>query len=180
MTDYMNNRIEKIMEVYNLSASQLADKLGIQRSGLSHILSGRNRPGLDFAIKVLEKFPDINPDWLLLGRNVMLRKDSMQLVKTDTLEGKTITPGNSSLDLFSDLTYKTTEPNKANDPIVNNSKPENFVPSDNLDKNGAASSPKQEENQDGNFKRPTTSIESIEKIILVYDNGKFEVLTPKG
>lgn len=59
------------MQSQNLTSSQFADKLGVQRSGLSHILSGRNKPSLDFVLKVLAGFPDLNPQWLLQGKGKM-------------------------------------------------------------------------------------------------------------
>lgn len=59
------------MKSQNLTSSQFADKLGVQRSGMSHILSGRNKPSLDFVLKVLAGFPDLNPQWLLQGKGKM-------------------------------------------------------------------------------------------------------------
>jgi len=69
----MNGRVKTILEVYNLSASKFADMLDIQASGVSHIISGRNKPSYDFIKKLLEVFPDINPDWLILGIGNMNR-----------------------------------------------------------------------------------------------------------
>ena len=76
----MIKRIELIMQAQNLSSSQFADRIGVQRSGLSHILSGRNNPSLDFVLKVLAAFPDINPVWLLQGKGKMY--DTMTEQKT--------------------------------------------------------------------------------------------------
>lgn len=67
----MIKRIELIMQAQNLTSSQFADRIGVQRSGLSHILSGRNNPSLDFVLKVLASFPEINPLWLLHGKGKM-------------------------------------------------------------------------------------------------------------
>lgn len=64
----MNNRLQQFLSLENLTPSALADKLGVQRSGLSHILSGRNKPGYDFIKKILTNFPEINSEWLLLGK----------------------------------------------------------------------------------------------------------------
>ena len=66
----MKNRIIQIIEEHQLSNSQFADKLGIPRSGLSHVLSGRNKPSLDYVLKILEAFPDVDPQWLLSGKMV--------------------------------------------------------------------------------------------------------------
>ncbi len=62
------DRIRYIMKLNNLTASKFADEIGVQRSSMSHILSGRNKPSLDFVVKVLERFPNVSPAWLLLGK----------------------------------------------------------------------------------------------------------------
>ena len=64
----MNNRLQQFLELENITPARLADTLGVQRSGLSHILSGRNKPGYEFITKLLLKFPHINSDWLLVGK----------------------------------------------------------------------------------------------------------------
>jgi len=63
----MNKRLQTLLEIEHLSPSQLADTLGIQRGGISHLLSGRNKPSFDFLQKVLYKFPDISAEWLITG-----------------------------------------------------------------------------------------------------------------
>lgn len=55
------------MKLNNLSASAFADKIEVQRSSISHILSGRNKPSLEFIQKVLAAFPKVSSDWLLTG-----------------------------------------------------------------------------------------------------------------
>lgn len=76
----MKDRIIKFMKSENLSPSQLADNLGVQRSGVSHIISGRNNPGLDFIQRILKHYPNINPDWLLLNKGAMYRSESESAV----------------------------------------------------------------------------------------------------
>jgi len=61
------------MSVKNMSPAQLATSIGVQRSGISHILSGRNKPSLDFIIKLLDAFTDLNESWLLKGQGEMLK-----------------------------------------------------------------------------------------------------------
>ena len=60
-------RIKEIMDYYELSASLFADKIGVQRSSISHILSGRNKPSLDFVLKVTNEFNAVDIHWLLKG-----------------------------------------------------------------------------------------------------------------
>ncbi len=63
----MKDRIQKILTLEQLSAANFADEIGVQRSSISHILSGRNKPSLDFVQNVLNTFNRINPMWLLSG-----------------------------------------------------------------------------------------------------------------
>ncbi len=60
-------RLKLIMDYYGLSATALADSISIQRSSISHLLSGRNKPSLDFVMKLLDKYPEVELYWLLKG-----------------------------------------------------------------------------------------------------------------
>ena len=61
-------RLKKVMDHYQLSSAAFADSIGVQRSSISHLLSGRNKPSLDFVVKVLEQYKDVELYWLLNGR----------------------------------------------------------------------------------------------------------------
>lgn len=61
-------RLQKVIDYYSESASSFSDKIGVQRSSISHILSGRNKPSLDFVLKVLSTFPEVELYWLLNGK----------------------------------------------------------------------------------------------------------------
>ncbi|MFK7783648.1 MAG: helix-turn-helix domain-containing protein [Crocinitomicaceae bacterium] len=63
----INERIRVILKANNLTASQFADEIGVKRSNLSHVLSGRNKPGLEFLSKIIESLPNVNAAWLLTG-----------------------------------------------------------------------------------------------------------------
>ncbi len=69
----MREKLLNLMKEENLTSSRLAELLGIQPSGISHILKGRNNPSLDFIQKILRRFPQVNPDWLILGEGEMYR-----------------------------------------------------------------------------------------------------------
>ena len=60
-------RLNIIMDFYELSAALFAEKIEVQRSSISHILSGRNKPSLDFVLKILKEFPEVELYWLLNG-----------------------------------------------------------------------------------------------------------------
>lgn len=70
----MRDRIQKILTKEGIAPTRFAEIIGVQRSSISHILSGRNNPSFDVIQSMLEKFPKINPDWLLLGKGDMYRK----------------------------------------------------------------------------------------------------------
>ena len=61
-------RLKEILNYHQLTASLFADKIGVQRSSISHILSGRNKPSLDFILKVTNTFTDVDIYWLLNGK----------------------------------------------------------------------------------------------------------------
>jgi transcriptional regulator with XRE-family HTH domain len=61
----LNNTIKSFIVSKNLSPSKFADEIGVQRSSISHILSGRNKPSLDVVQKIIRRYPEIGTDWLL-------------------------------------------------------------------------------------------------------------------
>ena len=68
----MLKRIKKLIEKKNLTATQFAGEIGVQRSAVSHLLSGRNKASLDFMLKIKNRYPEVNLDWLLLGEGKMI------------------------------------------------------------------------------------------------------------
>ena len=67
----MVERINLLLKAKNITARQFAEEIGIQPSGMSHILSGRNNPSLDFIMKVVKRWPEININWLMFGKGEM-------------------------------------------------------------------------------------------------------------
>lgn len=67
----MEDRLLRLLDTEQLSSSKFADVIGVQRSSVSHILSGRNKPSFDFLQKTLKAFPHLNADWLILGEGKM-------------------------------------------------------------------------------------------------------------
>ena len=61
-------RLKKVMKFYDETASSFAEKIEVQRSSISHILSGRNKPSLDFVMKVLHSYPEVDLYWLMNGK----------------------------------------------------------------------------------------------------------------
>ena len=69
----MDKRLQQFLDAENISQAQLADTLGVARAGISHILSGRNKPGFDFLEAMALRFPQISMDWLLTGKGRMYK-----------------------------------------------------------------------------------------------------------
>jgi transcriptional regulator with XRE-family HTH domain len=77
----MRERIIKFIEAENLSAAEFADRIGVQRSSVSHVLNGRNNPGFSFIQKILDQFPKLDARWLLTGEGGMVRMTEKPLSK---------------------------------------------------------------------------------------------------
>ena len=80
----MKDRIAHIMRAKNLKASDFATLLGIQPSGVSHILAGRNKPSLEFVKKIKETFPEYNLDWIIFGTGPMTTSEPFKETLKET------------------------------------------------------------------------------------------------
>ena len=69
----MNTRLSRFLAAENITRSQFADSIGVARASISHIISGRNKPSYEFIAAMLKRYPQINPDWLILGTGKMYR-----------------------------------------------------------------------------------------------------------
>ena len=69
------SRIEEVRKNHQLTAASFATKIGVQRSAISHILSGRNKPSLEFLMKIHHSFEEVNLEWLILGKPSPLSQD---------------------------------------------------------------------------------------------------------
>jgi hypothetical protein len=148
-------RLEIILDYYTLNASSFADKIGVQRSSMSHLLSGRNKPSLDFVLKILDVFPDVDLYWMLNGKGSFPKskdesdnqKNSKESQIENLAEPSSSSGNKASTDLFSEISFATEKEVKQNiSPI------KNVI---------------------------STSEESeIAKIVFFYKNGTFEVYKP--
>lgn len=71
----LNERISKVIEYSQFTPSEFADEIDVQRSSISHITSGRNKPSLEFIIKIKSRFPELLWDWLVTGEGEMLKTE---------------------------------------------------------------------------------------------------------
>lgn len=118
------DRIRLIMKSQNLTASEFADTIGIKRSNLSHVLSGRNKPSLDFLAKIIESFPKVNASWLITGEaregtfdentNSSANNSSTQVEEKSTQKATVQQSSDRELvkmiAFYSDGTYETLKP----------------------------------------------------------------------
>lgn len=91
-------RLQKVIQYYELTSSAFADKIGVQRSSISHLLSGRNKPSLDFILKILKEFPEVELYWLLNGRGSFPKNEpelSVAETRNQKLEKQTSLPFNA-------------------------------------------------------------------------------------
>jgi transcriptional regulator with XRE-family HTH domain len=134
----MVNRILQILKEENLTASQFADLIDVQRSSMSHILSGRNNPSLDFVHKILKAFPKVNTDWLMFGTGTMYqpKKEESGILPFDEIpqqQPSTTTPAKDPMDLFADYNIQpiNNEVDSKMSEIITGKKIENLVRSEN-------------------------------------------------
>lgn len=149
----MIERIKLLMEKVNLSNSRFSDEIELQRSSLSHILSGRNKPSLDFIMKVKNRFPNIRTDWLIFGNGNMY-------VNTETTN-------EDSYDLFSGDIHNNEEHREDNSQkekieigTVSEIEPEIEESVKQIDTSGMIDDKKNQ--------KPS-------KVVILYDNGTFDV-----
>lgn len=69
----MNRRLQQLLDLEGLTQAQFAEHIGVGRASISHILNGRNKPGYDIIANILRRFPEVSPDWLIMGKGKPFR-----------------------------------------------------------------------------------------------------------
>ena len=175
----INERITIVLEYSGFSASEFADEIDVQRSSISHIISGRNKPSLEFVTKIKNRFPELSWDWIILGTGEMKQTDSPFPISEKQEE-------NSTPDLFTliDEDYK-------NEVFVQ----ENIQNETLRELNKSFPSPRKEilsDSQRLDIQENISEVQSIvnetvtninteskiKKIVFFYENGKFEAFEP--
>ncbi len=159
------------MKSESLTSSRLAELLEIQPSGISHIVSGRNKPGFDLLQKILRRFPRINPDWLLLDSPTMYRDGSSENSSRDGLNENL-----SAIDLFEFGAPSSggSTPNEANNFGANNmGSLMGFSEQNsgrNLSQNGGQNIAQNMAQNSPNFSQNS---QRVERVIILYSDGTF-------
>lgn len=74
----MNKRLQQFLTVENITQSQFAERIGVAKASVSHILAGRNRPGFDFIESMANCYPSLNLEWLITGKGKMFKGQEKQ------------------------------------------------------------------------------------------------------
>ena len=156
---FMEDRIRKFMEFKGITAAELADSIGVQRSNVTHVLKARNKPSFQFIEKLLQVYPELNAKWLLLGTGPMVDSHSKERTLFDqTLE--TPSPIIKEAEKVIEKTLFSESPTIDSKQIVDLPEPEKKMPS--------------EEVQDQFF----SSEKPIERLIVFYKDQTFKVYNP--
>ncbi len=158
-SDDFIKRLEYLLDYYSLSASGFADKIGVQRSSLSHLLSGRNKPSLDFILKINDIFQEVDLYWLLNGKENFLKSDNKAKSNSNLTNSKKDTY-NSPIEEFKSQNNLFSNENEAN---VKNEVFENKI----------------NEKENTTFSSNEKNNSEIEKIVVFYKNGTFLSYNPK-
>ena len=171
------DRIELLMKSYNLSPSQFADKTGIQRASVSHILSGRNKPSLEVMLKIYEAFPGLSMEWLMAGLG------DGPSVNAPVVKEETAQPVAGLFGAFEDIVETET----SSYPVVND------VVADVVTRKNKVEKPRREEmlaqQTERNVRRASqarTAVQQaivqrkIKEIRIFYTDGTYETLVPEN
>ncbi len=93
-----SKRLQIILDFYDISAATFADKIQVGRSSISHILSGRNKPSLDFVLKIVENYSEVELYWLLNGKGRFPKSEQT----SNPAPAKVAEKSEKKLDLFSE------------------------------------------------------------------------------
>ena len=112
----MHERLKQFLAMENLSPAKFAEVMGIQRSGISHLLAGRNNPSFEFIQKMMTAYPDINYEWLILGKGRPYKSDRQTVnlgapvdLFTESSDGVTDVTGNDTPEIQPIITENTPE-----------------------------------------------------------------------
>ncbi len=108
----IKDRIELVLHFKNLSPSQFAETIAVQRSSVSHILSGRNKPSLDFITKVVQAFPEVSFDWLIAGNGGLNDQSETTVNNNGSADANSDTPVNNQQEAVKNTEEATVKPIK--------------------------------------------------------------------
>lgn len=158
----MKDRLIQLLDLEQLSPSKFADIIGVQRSSISHVLSGRNKPSFDFLQKTLKAFPGLNATWLMMGEGSMYEQMGRNV--TGNLFDSPEAPGEQDDDNIPEETLPQPEAESSAEPFKKEEK---------------AESPVERKVQDEAL--PTANApgnKKIVQVVVIYEDDTFRAFTP--
>jgi len=169
----MNDRLVKLMDVEQLSSSKFADIIGVQRSSVSHVLSGRNKPSYIFLQKTLEAFPMISADWLILGKGSMYKgEQNMSVGNLFDQPSKIIENQNNTEIDINENTDKSKYSDNTKDGVGRNLSPRESNNSEMID-----SSKRKIQSEGSKVIEKVEGEKVIDKIVIFYHDNTFQSYT---
>lgn len=160
---YMKDRIIQIMNAEGLTPSRFAEEIGIQRAAMSHITSGRNNPSLDVVTRILERFPSINPNWLLFGTGNMKENQIKDNSTISSISGSQ--PLANTPDLFANPSNIRPQIEKKTEYRTDSSDKRTLQPLKTTEKETIIIK--------------ESPIRKIEKIMIFYSDNTYEIFNPE-
>jgi len=180
----LNERISKVIEYSRLTPSEFADEVDVQRSSISHITSGRNKPSLEFIIKIKSRFPEILWDWLVTGEGEMLKSNLPEEKKEKPIPAENNEPDKPKPIPLPDLFMMMNKDEKSGAEEAENttsetSPRESYIPPHSMVQEKITDSQRLEKSNDQIINQAIENQQSkIKRIVIFYENGKFESFEP--
>ena len=167
----MQDRITQFLRSEGISPAEFADKIGVQRSSVSHVINGRNHPSASFIQKMLAAFPNLNSRWILLGDGPIFESD-VEVVKEPRLFDNLIEPELPKIPNLGEILAREANLKVASQPSVNLN-----------DKKDYSNSPIPKNELNSGLKSTDSGFYSvdnkdIERIVIFFKDKTFEVHTP--
>lgn len=148
------DRVEQLTVHLGISVKDFSEVLGVQRSSLSHILSGRNKPSLDFILRILDKYPHVNEKWLLHGKGEIEKTDSSPTQTTEE-------PNAQTTDSVTNVNYPAGAENDNNVTSVTKKKKDPSL-----------------QYRELNSSKLCDAKKEIKQIVVLFSDGSFETYQP--
>ena len=166
----MKERLIQLLDLEQLSPSKFADIIGVQRSSISHVISGRNKPSFDFLQKTLKAFPGLNASWLLLGEGTMYEQMGRTISGNlfDTQESEKVLTEEHIQE--SDSPKSEISPAETTDSAA--TEPESFTESP------VEASEKEVKTQEEPEGKPESKGKRIVQVMVIYEDDTFRTFRP--
>lgn len=161
------DRIELLMKCYELSPSQFADRTGIQRASVSHILSGRNKPSLEVMLKIYDAFPGIDMKWLMTGTGEEPVNDKSEIIQNTLFSDENISKPHVEI-VDSVMEPASERPTEQSQPVFQ------------VQPSRQTQSRVQRKSAQGRQLQPQQSVQRrIKEVRIFYTDGTYETLLPE-